>query len=118
MNQFIVWLENIEIKYNVNPWIFAGLYFAGVPFFYYFIYRILICLKKGQTQKIIKWAILLGLVMVLPFLYVAIFGRNLPVWFWFVVSGIVLLSIFSVIRKISTPSTSPFEKGDKRGISP
>ncbi|MDI6642191.1 MAG: hypothetical protein QME68_07785 [Elusimicrobiota bacterium] len=94
------WLVSIEEIHNVNPMIFAILYLGGVPIFWLSIYKIVRCLKDAQTEKIIKWGLILGAVILAPFGYVAIFGRNLPGAFWMILIAVIVLSVFSVFKKI------------------
>ncbi len=107
MNLLLLWAENIKRTYKVNPYIFAFLYFGGVPFFYYFIYKIIVCLRQKKSQKIIKWSIWIGFIIILPFLYVAIFGRNLPVLFWFVLVVFLFLSFISILRIVNKKTWCP-----------
>ncbi|MEW6684846.1 MAG: hypothetical protein AB1393_01385 [Candidatus Edwardsbacteria bacterium] len=96
------WLENIRDTYGVNPYIFGLLYLLGVIPFWFSIYKMAFYLKKEETKKIFRWALVLGASIVTPFIYVAIWGRNLPFWFWLVVGGLIFSSAFSAIRKLRT----------------
>jgi hypothetical protein len=42
----------------------------------------------------------LGVVMIAPFTYVAVWGHNLPFWFWIIAAVLIAYSAFSVLRKI------------------
>jgi ABC-type multidrug transport system permease subunit len=46
------------------------------------------------------FSIILGIIILAPFTYVAIFGRNLPFWFWIVAVLVITYSTHSVIRRI------------------
>lgn len=94
------WAENIRQTYNVSPYIFGLLYVGCAPFFWFSLYKIVNSIRKGQMDKIVSWAIVLGVAVLLPFCYVAIFGRNLPGWFWIIASVLVLYSIVSLLRNI------------------
>lgn len=100
LNFLIIWIDNIKMKYNVNPYIFAAIYCISVIPFWFSIYKIVINIKNRQTAAAIKWGIILGILILAPFIYVAIFGRNLPFWFWLVVAFIIIFSVISLIRNI------------------
>ncbi len=94
------WAENIRQTYNVSPYIFGILYLGAAPFFWFSLYKIINSIRKGQVEKIVPWGIVLGAAVLLPFIYVAIFGKNLPVWFWIVAVALVLYSVVSLLRNI------------------
>ncbi len=96
------WLARIHHDYGVNPIIFAIIYFAGIVPFWFSIYKIIGGLKKKKFAEVRTFGIILGIIIILPFSYVAIFGHNLPFWFWIVASGIIGYSIYSVVNKIRT----------------
>jgi hypothetical protein len=96
------WLADIHRNYGVNPVIFAIIYFTGVIPFWLSIYKIIAGLKYKNFGQVRTFSIILGIVIIAPFTYVAIFGHNLPVWFWIVAAFVITYSIFSVIRKIRT----------------
>jgi hypothetical protein len=96
------WLTSIQRDYGVNPVIFAVLYLVGVIPFWISIYRIIAGVKKGDFGQVRTFAFILGIVIIAPFLYVALFGHNLPFWFWGIAAGIIVYSIYRVIRMIKS----------------
>jgi len=94
------WAENIRKTYNVSPYIFGLLYLCCAPFFWFSLYKIVNSIRKGQIDKIVTWGMVLGVAILLPFSYVAIFGKNLPGWFWIIVVALVLYSVISLLRNI------------------
>lgn len=99
-------MRGIEKTHGINPYIFAVLYAGGILPFWLCIYKLAKNFKEGRIDEAIKWALIFGFVIIVPFLYVALFGKNLPSWFWFTVAGILLLSVFSVVRKIKKKITT------------
>lgn len=95
------WLAGVRKTYNVNPLIFGGLYLAGVMPFWFSIYKIIAGLKNKNFRQVRIFGLILGNAIILPFLYVVIFGRNLPYWFWIVCGAIILFSLYSVRRRLS-----------------
>jgi len=96
------WLTEIEASHGVNPIIFAIIYFAGVIPFWFSFYKIITGLKSRNFNQVRVFGIILGLIMILPFTYVAIFGYNLPFWFWIVAASVIGYSVYSIIRRVRT----------------
>jgi len=94
------WLIEIEANYGVNPVIFAIIYFAGVIPFWFSVYKVITGLKRSNFNQVRAFSIILGIIMILPFTYVAIFGNNLPFWFWIVAACIIAYSVYSIIRRV------------------
>jgi hypothetical protein len=99
------WLRQIETNHGVNPTIFAVLYFAGVIPFWLSIYKILKAIKDKNYTRVSTFGVVLGIVIIVPFTYVAIFGYNIPVWFWIVAIAIIVYSAYSVIQRINRVRT-------------
>jgi len=98
--------------YHVNPNIFLLIYIISIPIFYiaiYFIAKELMAIKKEHGKITAKhflyeealsfWMIVLLLDYLAPYLYIAIFGENLPTWVWAVIIIVVSLSIFSLFNR-------------------
>lgn len=94
------WLRQIESNHGINPVIFAIIYCAGVIPFWFSIYKILTTMKTRNYRKTATFVFVLAVVIMAPFTYVAIVGRNLPVWFWGVAATIIVYSAYSVLRRI------------------
>jgi hypothetical protein len=96
------WLAGIKSNHGVNPEIFALIYFAGVIPFWLSIYKIIAGIKKRNITQIRTYSVLLGIIIIAPFTYVALFGRNLPFWFWIVATCVIGYSAYSVLRRIQS----------------
>ena len=94
------WLAGIHARYGVNPVIFAAIYFACVGPFYFSMYKVLSGIKKKRPGQIRNFGLVLGITIIAPFAYVALFGKNLPFWFWIVVVAFVGYSVFSIVQRI------------------
>ncbi|MEW6039907.1 MAG: hypothetical protein AB1633_00100 [Elusimicrobiota bacterium] len=104
-NSIGMWLSNIEKSYSVNPYIFGIIYLITVPPFWFSVYKVVDSLKKKSMEKVLLWSMSLALCILAPFIYVAIFGRNLPGWFWGVIIAVICLSAVSVLREIKKRRT-------------
>ena len=96
------WLHQIETNHGVNPIVFAVIYFASVIPFWLSIYKIIAGLKNKNFTQVRTFGIILGLIIIAPFSYVALFGRNLPLWFWVIAVIVIGYSTYSVIKRIKS----------------
>lgn len=94
------WLAKIQSDYGVNPIIFAIIYFGCAPFFWFAIYKIIAGLKNKKINQVRIFGIILGVTIIAPFVYVAIFGHNLPYWFWLFAVIIIAYAVYNVLRRI------------------
>lgn len=100
INSLKSWLVKIHQDYGVNPIIFAIIYFGGVPFFWFSIYKIITGLKNKNITQVRIFAVILGITIIAPFVYVAIFGHNVPYWFWIFAAIIILYAVYNAFRRI------------------
>lgn len=102
--------------YNVNPYIFLILYLVSVPIYYYGHvamiksgYRYYKDKKKtlktfGVTEFLKDKGFIRGLIInrsawVMPYIYVMVAGRNLPIWVYLLIIAWLALTSFLVVRK-------------------
>lgn len=105
--------------YNVNPYIFVGLFFASLPFYYpgyYLMIKAGYRYFKNDYKKskdfdlgnlIKSKGFLPGLIInrfgwVLPYLYLMTFGRNLPIWIYMLIIMWLGLTTYLTIFKTRT----------------
>lgn len=101
------WLTNIQHNYGVNPIVFGVIYGVSVVPFWLSIYKIIAGIKNKKTAQVSTFGIILGITITAPFVYVALFGRNLPFWFWIVAVLVIGYSIFSVFNRIKKAKAIP-----------
>ena len=104
------WLQSIQYKYNVNPYIFGAIYIASAVPWWYGLYRTIDCLRKKQMGITVRWLVIVGFLTIAPFLYVAVFGRNLPVSFWIIIAAIVVISFINLAKKLQQSLKSNSQK--------
>lgn len=95
------WLANIEKTYSVNPIIFAVLYFGTFIPCWYFVFKIISTIGKKDFNKLILYSSIELFLLVLPYLYVLIFGRNFPYWVYIILVLLVALSVVSGFKTIT-----------------
>jgi Flp pilus assembly protein TadB len=98
--------------YGVNPVIFIVLYFGSAPVWYYSLYRTLRAVARKGGNEIMLWSAIFLASTVAPFLYVVLFGHNLPWWVYAVIAVLVGQGVVSLVLKMrkgregSTPSSA------------
>ncbi len=93
------WFLSLGEKYNVNPYIFGGIYLGAVPFFFLSLYW---TIKNIRNKKsFVLPAMLTGLFFISAYLYLIIVGENIPVWVYIFIGVMVLYGIYSTVNKIN-----------------
>ena len=99
------WLRQIRTEHGVNPVIFAIIYFSGVVPFWLSIYKILSAIRNRRYRQAGTYGVILGIVIIAPFTYVALLGHDLPAWFWIVASVLIAYTVYSVVVRIRRAHT-------------
>jgi hypothetical protein len=86
--------------YGVDPSVFLAIYLVSVPIFYYSLFRMIRALARRLGKEIMLWSTVFLCANVAPFLYVLVFGRNLPWWVYGIIFILIGQGIFSVIKKM------------------
>jgi hypothetical protein len=87
-------------QYGVNPAIFLVIYLVSVPFFYYSLFRMVQAFARKRGKEVLVWSTVFLCATIAPFIYVLLFGRNLPWWVYGIIALIIGQGIFSLIRKL------------------
>jgi len=87
-------------QYAVNPWIFLGLMVACAPFFYYSIYRLVRAVAQKDTSRITLWSSVFLVATATPYLYVLLFGRNLPWYAYLILVALFVQGICGLRKKL------------------
>lgn len=94
------WAAQIQLRHDINPWLFLALMAGCAPFFYYSIYRLAraAAVKDGKSIKL--WSAIFLAATVLPYLYVMAFGRNLPWYVYLLLAALVGQGLWSLLKKV------------------
>ena len=87
-------------NYAVDPVAFIVIYFSSVPFFYFSIYRMVRAVATRRQQDLVVWSTVFLASTAAPFLYVAVFGRNLPWWVYVVIALLIGQGVYSLVRRL------------------
>lgn len=100
--------------YGVDPVAFIVIYLASAPFFYYSIFRMVRSLALRRQQGIITWSMMFLAATAAPFIYVLIFGRNLPWWVYVVIGLLLAQGVYSLVRRLRKKGTTGAGGGQRR----
>jgi hypothetical protein len=88
-------------SYGVNPVAFLVIYLGCVPLFYYSIFRMVRALARRRQQEILVWSMVFLGSTAAPFLYVLLFGRNMPWWVYVLIALLIGQGVYSLIRRLT-----------------
>ncbi|MGB3341064.1 MAG: hypothetical protein WBB37_06245 [bacterium] len=94
------WLAQVKNNYGVNPLIFAVIYCTGIIPFWFSVYKITDGLRRKNFKQVKIFAVVLAIVIIAPFTYVAVWGHNLPFWVWLIAAALIAYSTYSIFRKL------------------
>ena len=94
------WLAFIQERHAVNPWVFLTLYVATVPPGWYALWRIVVALRRRDRLALRPWALLLGAMVVIPYAYVLLVGRDLPWWIYPTLAAFIALSGWEILARV------------------
>ncbi len=95
---FKEWFLSLGEKYNVNPYIFGGIYIGAIPFFFLFLSR---TIKNIKNKKSFVVPLLLAsFCFISAYLYLLIAGRNIPLWVYIFIGVMIAYGIYSTISKV------------------
>lgn len=103
--QFKEWFLSLGNKYNVNPWIFGGIYIGAIPFFFLSLAWLIKNIRK--KKPVVVPVLLTGFFFVSAYLYLIIAGKNIPVWVYIFIGAMVAYGVYSTIKKVKEKSDTP-----------
>lgn len=90
------WFLSLGANYGVNPWIFGAIYVGAIPFF---LASIGWLVKRARAHRsTVVPAMCAGFCFVSAYLYLAIAGRNIPLWVWIFLAVLVIYGAVSTVR--------------------
>ena len=94
-------------RYGVDPFIFIAIYVASAPPWYFSLFRMLRSLATKRMNEVMLWsAVFLGST-VAPFLYVLLFGHNIPWWVYAMIAVLVGQGALTLAQKLRRPAAGP-----------
>ena len=90
------WFLSLGEQYGVDPLVFGAIYVGAIPFFLLSIAWLVRRARAGRSTVVPT--LLAGFFFVSAYLYLAIAGRNIPVWVWIFLAALVAYGAWSTIR--------------------
>lgn len=90
------WFLSLGAEYGVNPYIFGSIYVGAIPFFLMSIAWLVRRAKAGRSTVVPTMCA--GFCFVSAYIYLAIAGRNIPVWVWGFLAVLIVYGAWSSIR--------------------
>ena len=92
------WLMGLSANYNVNPYIFAGIYVGAIPFFTLSVAWII---RNKRSGRSITWPVIsTGFFLSSAYLYLMIAGENVPLWVYVLIIALLGYGMYSTFNKI------------------
>lgn len=90
------WFLSLGSAYGVNPWIFGAIYVGAIPFFLLSIGWLVRRARAGRS--ITAPTLSAGFFFVSAYLYLAVVGRNIPVWVWLFLAALIAYGAYTTVR--------------------
>lgn len=106
------WFFGLGKQYGVNPLVFGAIYVGAIPLFTLSIAWLVRNLRRKKS--IILPMLCAGLCFTSAYLYLIVVGMNVPLWVYLMIAAMVLVGIYSTIKKVRKQVAMPEVKvGDK-----
>jgi len=93
-------MQTARDNYGVDPVIFLVIYLGSAPVFYYSLFRMIRAAAKRLGKQVMLWSAVFLCANVAPFLYVLLFGRNLPWWVYGIIAVLIGQGVYSLVTKL------------------
>ncbi len=90
------WILALGADYGVNPYIFAAIYVGAIPFFLASIGWLIRNARSGRSTALP--ALCAGFCFVSAYLYLGIFGEDIPVWVWALLGVLIAYGGYTTVR--------------------
>lgn len=95
---FKQWFLSLGEAYNVNPYIFGGIYIGAIPFFFLSLSWLIRNIKSKESYVVPL--LLTCFFFISAYLYLIVVGKNIPVWVYGFISAMVLYGAYTTWQKL------------------
>ncbi len=93
-------MTNAKEIHHVDPIIFLAIHLLCTPIFYFSLYKTIRSMAKKIMKDTLMWSTVFLASFVAPYIYVILFGKNIPWWVYLIIAVIVAQSIYSMINRL------------------
>ena len=90
------WILGLGAQYGVNPYIFGAIYVGAIPLFLASVAWLVKRARAGRSTAVPT--MLAGFFFVSAYIYLAIFGEDIPRWVWVFLAVLIGWGAVSTIR--------------------
>ncbi len=106
-------MDQARDTYGVNPVAFLAIFLGSGPVFYYSLFRLLRSLARKTGRETGLWSAVFLAATAAPYLYVLLFGRNLPVWVYGILALLIGQGVWSLVRRLRRSERGGPDQGDR-----
>ena len=99
------WFRSLGESYGVDPLVFGAIYVGAIPFFLASVAWLVRRRRAGRSAVLPTLSA--GFFFVSAYLYLAVVGRNIPVWVWLFVVALIGYGAWSAVRDVGRRSSTP-----------
>jgi len=92
------WFPGLGKRYNVNPLIFGSIYVGAIPFFSLSVTWLVRNLRRRRSP--VAPLLSAAFFFVSAYLYLLVEGRNVPIWVYIFIAGMLAFGVWSTVRKV------------------
>lgn len=109
MGDILQTVQSLSATYSVNPIVFGVLYLGGIPVF--LATAGWLANRARKRRPVTLQALLLLYLAIQPYLYVAVFGENLPAWVYGAILVLIVAGIWSTYRQVRKKKAEALAQG-------
>jgi len=99
------WFWSLGPEYGVDPLIFGAIYVGAIPFFMASIAWLVRNHRAGKST--VLPVLCAGSCFVSAYVYLAIAGRNIPIWVWIFLGALIAYGVWSTVRSVRKKIAEP-----------
>lgn len=92
------WFLGLGAQYGVDPLIFGLIYVGAIPFFTLSVAWLV--RNARRKQSVVLPTLAAGFFFVSAYLYLLVAGRNIPIWVYVLVIGLIVFGAVSAVRSV------------------
>ena len=98
------WFNSLGESYGVDPLVFGAIYVGAIPFF--LLSAAWLVRRRRAGRSAVLPMLCAGFFFVSAYLYLAVVGRNIPVWVWLFVAVLIVYGAWSAVRDVRRKSAA------------